>query len=66
MENVDIGRHCRIRRAIIDKDVKIPPGAEIGYDLEEDKKLYHVTPSGIVVIPKGTEVPEGARKAPAA
>ncbi len=66
MENVDIGRHCRIRRAIIDKDVNIPPGAEIGYDLEEDKKRYHVTPSGIVVIPKGTEVPEGARKAPAA
>ena len=66
MENVDIGRHCRIRRAIIDKDVKIPPGAEIGYDLDEDKKLYHVTPSGIVVIPKGTEVPEGAKNIPAA
>jgi glucose-1-phosphate adenylyltransferase len=56
MENVDIGRHCRIRKAIIDKDVVIPPGTEIGYDLEEDKKHYHVTPSGIVVIAKGTEV----------
>ena len=61
MENVDIGRHCRIRKAIIDKDVVIPPGTEIGYDLEEDKKRYHVTPSGIVVIAKGTEVSEKLR-----
>lgn len=60
MENVDIGRRCKIRRAIIDKDIKIPPGAKIGYDPEEDKKRYHVTPSGIVVIAKGTTVPEGA------
>ena len=58
MENVDIGRHCRIRKAIIDKDVTIPPETEIGYDLEEDKKRYYVTPSGIVVIAKGTEVSE--------
>ncbi len=58
MENVDIGRHCRIKRAIIDKDVKIPPGTEIGYDLEEDRTRFHVTPSGIVVIGKGTELCE--------
>jgi glucose-1-phosphate adenylyltransferase len=63
MENVDIGRHCRIRKAIIDKDVIIPPETEIGYDLEEDRKHYHVTPSGIVVIAKGTEVSEEARTA---
>ena len=61
MENVDIGRHCRIRRAIIDKDVVIPPGTEIGYDLKNDQKRYHVTPSGIVVIAKGTEISEKAR-----
>ncbi len=61
MENVDIGRSCKIRRAIIDKDVVIPPGTEIGYDLSKDKKCHHVTPSGIVVIPKGTEVSEEAR-----
>jgi glucose-1-phosphate adenylyltransferase len=58
MENVDIGRRCYIRRAIIDKDVVIPPETEIGYNREEDKKRYHVTPSGIVVIAKGTEVSE--------
>jgi len=63
MENVDIGRHCRIRRAIIDKDVLIPPHTEIGYDLEQDRKRYHVTSSGIVVIAKGTEVCDADRPA---
>jgi glucose-1-phosphate adenylyltransferase len=63
MENVDIGRHCRIRKAIIDKDVIIAPNTEIGYDLEKDKKHYHVTSSGIVVIAKGTEVSEEKRAA---
>jgi glucose-1-phosphate adenylyltransferase len=53
MENVVVGRHCRIRRAIIDKDVTVPPGTIIGYDPEEDARRFHVTPSGIVVIPKG-------------
>jgi len=62
MENVDIGRHCRIRKAIIDKDVTIAAGTEIGYNHEEDKKRYHVTPSGIVVIAKGTEVSDEARE----
>ena len=52
-ENVNIGRHCRIRKAIIDKHVDIPPGTSIGYDLEEDRRRFHVTESGIVVIPKG-------------
>jgi glucose-1-phosphate adenylyltransferase len=63
MENVDIGRHCRIRRAIIDKDVVIPPETRIGYDLEKDKSNYHVTPSGIVVIAKGSEISEELRAA---
>jgi len=57
MENVEIGRHCDIRKAIIDKNVTIPPGTKIGVDLEEDKKRFHVTESGIVVIPKGAVVP---------
>jgi glucose-1-phosphate adenylyltransferase len=56
LENVTIGRHCKIRRAIIDKDVTIPPCSLIGYNLEEDRKHFFVTPSGIVVIPKGTEI----------
>lgn len=57
MENVEIGRHCDIRKAIIDKNVTIPPGTKIGVDLEEDRKRFHVTESGIVVIPKGAHVP---------
>ena len=52
--DVDIGRHCMIRRAIIDKHVKIPAGTRIGYDLDEDRQRFHVTDSGIVVVPKGT------------
>jgi glucose-1-phosphate adenylyltransferase len=56
MENVEIGRHCEIRRAIIDKNVTIPPGTNIGVDPADDKKRFHVTPSGIVVIPKGAKV----------
>jgi glucose-1-phosphate adenylyltransferase len=59
-ENVNIGRHCRIRRAIIDKHVEIPPNTTIGYDLEKDRKHFHVTESGIVVIPKGMRI-EAAR-----
>lgn len=55
-ENVSIGRKCRIRRAIIDKNVEIPPGMTIGHDLEEDKRRFHVTPDGVVVIPKGMKV----------
>jgi glucose-1-phosphate adenylyltransferase len=55
-EKVSIGRHSRIRRAIIDKHVEIPPNTVIGYDAAADKKRFHVTESGIVVIPKGAKV----------
>jgi len=56
MEGVNVGRYAKIKRAIIDKDVNIPKGVVIGYDLEEDKKKFHVTESGIVVVAKGTEI----------
>jgi glucose-1-phosphate adenylyltransferase len=57
-DGVQIGRHCRIRRAIIDKDVKVPPGTTIGYDLEHDRaRGFTVTEQGVVVIPKA-ELPE--------
>ncbi len=52
MDYVEIGRHARVRRAIIDKNVCIPEGDEIGYDLERDRKRFFVTASGLVVIPK--------------
>lgn len=49
-DNCDIGRHAKVRRAILDKNVKVPEGATIGYDLEADRKKYFVTESGIVVV----------------
>ncbi len=52
MDNCKIGRHSRIRRAIIDKNVTIPEGTEIGFDIETDKKRFTVSDTGIVVIPK--------------
>ena len=53
LEGVDIGRHAKIRRTIIDKEVSIPQGMTIGYDLDEDTKRFTVTASGVVVVPKG-------------
>jgi ADP-glucose pyrophosphorylase len=45
-----IGRNAHVRRAIIERKVCIPAGARIGFNLEEDRKKYHVTESGIVVV----------------
>lgn len=50
-EGVDIGRHCNIRRAIIDKHVRVPAGTQVGFDLEADRRRFQVS-DGIVVIPK--------------
>jgi len=49
-DNCDIGRRACVRRAILDKNVKIAEGTRIGYDLEADRKKFHVTESGIVVV----------------
>jgi len=49
-DNCDIGRRARVRHAILDKNVRVPEDATIGYDLDRDRQLYHVTDSGIVVI----------------
>ena len=51
MDNCDIGRHAKVRRAILDKNVRIPADAQVGYDHEADRaRGWHVTESGIVVI----------------
>lgn len=52
-DNVEVGRHCQIRRAIIDKHVKIPPGTVIGYNPEEDRNRFTVSDDGVIIIPKG-------------
>lgn len=49
-DNCDIGRRAKVRRAILDKNVRVPEDATIGYDLERDAQFHHVTESGIVVV----------------
>ncbi|HTH53814.1 MAG TPA: glucose-1-phosphate adenylyltransferase [Edaphobacter sp.] len=56
--HVNIGRHCRIRHAIIDRDVHIPDGTVIGYDPQEDKKNYFVSGSGLTVVTRDYSVYE--------
>jgi glucose-1-phosphate adenylyltransferase len=53
MNNVYIGENCKIKRTIIDKNVIIPNNSVIGYNIEEDKKRFFVSETGIVVIPRG-------------
>ena len=54
LSDVEIGRYCKIMKTIIDKGNRIPPHTEIGYNPEEDRKRFKVTPRGIVVVAKGT------------
>ncbi|HLJ41211.1 MAG TPA: glucose-1-phosphate adenylyltransferase [Candidatus Acidoferrales bacterium] len=48
--HVNVGRHSRIRRAIIDRHVKLPEHTEIGYNMDEDRKRYHISDNGVVVV----------------
>ena len=50
LDNCDIGRRARVRRAVLDKNVRVPEDALIGYDLARDRANHHVTESGIVVV----------------
>jgi glucose-1-phosphate adenylyltransferase len=50
MPGVRVGRHARLRRAIVDRDVLIPRGAVIGYNAAEDRKRHTVTDQGVVVV----------------
>lgn len=53
MDRVEVGRHCKIKKAIIDKENVIPPNTEIGINPQADREKFSVTPRGIVVVPKG-------------
>ncbi|WP_406698034.1 glucose-1-phosphate adenylyltransferase [Singulisphaera sp. Ch08] len=56
-ENVEVGRHARIRKAIIDKDVKIPPGFDIGWNRAADlARGLTVTEDGVTVVAKGEDL----------
>ena len=57
MENVNIGRHCEIRKAIIDKNVDIPAYAKIGVNREDDiARGFYVSEGGVTVVPKGAKL----------
>lgn len=49
-DNCDIGRYAKVRRAILDKNARVPEGETIGYDLEKDRRSHFVSESGIVVV----------------
>jgi glucose-1-phosphate adenylyltransferase len=55
MPGVRVGRHARVRRAIVDRDVFIPRGAQIGYNAEEDRRRHTVSDGGVVVVTKDEE-----------
>jgi len=50
LPNVKIGRHCVLKKCIIDKNCVIPEGTQIGLDPEADRKRFHVTASGITLV----------------
>jgi glucose-1-phosphate adenylyltransferase len=56
MQGVDVGRNAVVRRAIVDKNVRIADGAKIGVDPKADRERFTVSAGGIVVIPKGATV----------
>jgi glucose-1-phosphate adenylyltransferase len=54
LDNVQVGRHAQVYRAILDKNVVVGERARIGMDAEEDRaRGLTVTESGITVVPKG-------------
>ena len=50
LPGVVVGRHCRIKRAVIDSNCIIPEETEIGHDIKKDKSRFHVTPEGVVLV----------------
>lgn len=50
LPEVNIGRHCRITKAIIEKGCEIPEGTIIGENRAEDAKRFHVSPGGVVLV----------------
>ncbi|MDH5376927.1 MAG: glucose-1-phosphate adenylyltransferase, partial [Gammaproteobacteria bacterium] len=50
LPDVNIGKNCRIRKAVLDKGVCVPDGTNIGINREEDEKRFCVSPNGVVLV----------------
>jgi glucose-1-phosphate adenylyltransferase len=50
LPNVDIGRGVILKRAVVDKDCRLPDGLVVGVDPDEDRKRFHVTPKGVTLV----------------
>jgi len=50
LPDVEIGRHCRLKKVVIDKGLYIPPNTEIGYNRDEDAKRFYVSEGGVVLV----------------
>lgn len=61
MDHTLIGRGARLRRVIVDRFNVVPPGTAIGFDPEQDRARWFTTGSGIVVLPKGSYMPQSTR-----
>jgi glucose-1-phosphate adenylyltransferase len=53
LDGARVGKDCKIRRAIVDQEAVIPDGFEIGFDPENDKARFTISPHGIVIVPRG-------------
>jgi glucose-1-phosphate adenylyltransferase len=57
MHGVDVGRQAVVRRAILDKNVRVEPGARVGVDPKADRdRGFHVSAGGVTVVGKGETV----------
>lgn len=50
MPNVEISRHVKLNRVVVDTDARIPEGVEIGFDVELDRKRFYVSEKGITLV----------------
>ena len=50
LPDVDIGRRVKLRRVVMDKHCRVPEGLTIGYDIEADRKRFHVTENGVTLV----------------
>jgi len=56
-DGVNVGRNATVNRTILDKNVQVEPGAQVGIDHDHDRaRGFTVTESGITVVPKGWTV----------